>query len=142
MDVSDIVYYLVVIIFVIFGFFNKSKKENRNKQKPQSKGPLTERTMPNLPPVLTKTIQNRKPVASPPPVPKRVEFQSSLDLVTDFEGESSLGAAFHAANEPLPINEGETEARGLHPIVEEIQAAGIGKWRKAVIYSEILNRRF
>lgn len=72
----------------------------------------------------------------------RWEFQSSLGLVTDFEGESSLKDSMFASerfdNRP-EMEAGET----VHPILEQLRSKdGQSEIRKAVIYSEILNRRY
>ena len=101
----------------------------------------------------------RQPV--PPPTPKAVknksqparsavtsarntyrEFQSSLELVTDFEGESSLKGSMFASE--LFDNRPEMKAvETVHPILEQLRSKdGQSEIRKAVIYSEILNRKY
>lgn len=142
MEFGDIVYFLLMLGFLVFGIFNDSKKKKKNIN--QSTPPLNPDVFPDktLPPPLRKVAKKAKklvPVQTPPP-PKRVEFQSSMDLVTDFEGESSLKGTIFDYKMPVKAEKSLYEP---HPILNDLTGEdGSEEIRKAIIYSEILKRKY
>lgn len=141
MDVGDIIYYIVIVIFILFGFFNKSKKEEKKKQMTTSQRPSPVTGLPQLPnKQKNKGIRIERPQQPPPPV-KRPEFQSSLNLVMNFEGESSLQNSIYV-NENEVSEAEQTNTETVHPIVGELIQADVNELRRAVIYSEILHRKY
>ena len=138
MEFGDIIYLILLLAFVVFGIFNDSKKRKK----------ISESTQPEkqpIPPPTPKTVKSKsqlaRPTASSAGYTYR-EFQSSLDLVTNFEGESSLKGSMFASG--LFDNHREMKVEEtLHPILEQLRSKdGQSEIRKAVIYSEILNRKY
>jgi hypothetical protein len=157
MEFGDIIYLILMLAFFVFGIFNDSKK----KQKKISKSTQPVNREGEFRDVFREIFQKPQQQPVPPPTPKTVrsksqlakptlasarstyrEFQSSLDLVTDFEGESSLKGSLFASE--LFDNHREMKAvETFHPILEQLRSKnGQSEIRKAVIYSEILNRKY
>ncbi|MDO5524413.1 MAG: hypothetical protein Q4G48_10265, partial [Bacteroidia bacterium] len=135
----------------------KKKKKMMDKSTP----PLNPETDGDLREVFREVFQNREKPQPPPPAPQtanrknqparpafssarsgRREFQSSMDLVTNFEGESSLKGAIFSSG--LFENQQEMKRiETLHPILEQLRGeTGQAEIRKAIIYSEILKRKY
>ena len=157
MEFGDIIYLILMLAFFVFGIFNDSKKKKKKISKSPQPVNLEEefrdvfrevfqkpQRQPISPPT-PKTVKNENRLARPAMASARStrwEFQSSLDLVTDFEGESSLkGSMF--ASERFDNHHEMKEMETVHPILEQLRSKnGQSEIRKAVIYSEILNRRY
>ncbi|MGI6046901.1 MAG: hypothetical protein ACOYEG_02645 [Petrimonas sp.] len=157
MEFGDIIYLLLMFAFIVFGIFNDSKK--KKKKVSESTQPVNREE--EFRDVIREIFQKPQKQSVPPPTPKTVkrktqvvtpsfssaksthrEFQSSLDLVTDFEGESSLKGSMFASE--LFENQKEMKVtETLHPILKQLRSKdGQSEIRKAVIYSEILNRKY
>lgn len=158
MDFGDIIYYILVVFFLILGFFNKSKKEKQAQQ--QTENPSFPR--PDLSEHETETnkddgfpfpkkFRNKNTL---PPIPDKVpqtyqsrEFQSSLSLVTDFKRESSLEGSLYLNDEGTrAIFSEQKEAEKVyptHPLVVDLFEKDTGEeLKKALIYSEIFQPKF
>ncbi|MDO5664854.1 MAG: hypothetical protein Q4G63_06325 [Bacteroidia bacterium] len=155
MEFGDIIYLILMLAFFVFGIFNDSKKKKKKIDK------STEPINREIREVFREIFQNneKQPIPSPtlktekrkdqvvPPSitpaksPHR-EFQSSLDLVTNFEGESSLKGSMFASE--LFDNQKEMKvAETFHPILERLRSKdGQSEIQKAIIYTEILNRKY
>lgn len=139
MEFGDIIYLILLLAFVVFGIFNDSNKKRKK---------ISESTQPEkqpIPPPTPKTVKSKSQLARSTinPVGRTYrEFQSSLDLVTNFEGESSLKGSMFASG--LFDNHQEMKVEEtIHPILEQLRSKdGQSEIRKAVIYSEILNRKY
>lgn len=156
MDFGDIIYYVLVVFFLILSFFNKSKKEKKAQkqlsQPTQSKPFSTRKTSTKnhsipIPKRIWKSETLPPTPETVPPTYKRREFQSSLSLVTDFEKESSLEGSLYVNDEGMrAIFSEQTENNksvAIHPLVTELLNNNINEeLRKAVIYSEIFQRKF
>jgi len=148
MDIGDIIYYIALAIFLIFGFFNKSKRENDKK-----KAETPQRSIPNidpkqyLPPSTPKVILKKESVPEVIPqkqtvaLPKKTVFQSSVDLVTNFEGQSSIKGSLFVSEDDTFTKDDESDVR-LEEKRSEMAGIETGDWRKAIIYHEILARKF
>ncbi|MCE5178896.1 MAG: hypothetical protein LLF81_07130 [Porphyromonadaceae bacterium] len=110
MEFGDIIYLILLVFFMILGFFNDSrKKKNQQKQQPEKPShPYSE--MKPRPFIETydsveeeeefpswfepKPVAKNKTVPPEPPVVPvdegRITFRSSMELTTDFAKESSL----------------------------------------------------
>lgn len=144
MDAGDIIYLVIAFFLMILGFFNKSKekrKEAANKSAQNSSAPY--------PPIPTPTLNNKenrdaeKKRVKPPPPPKPI-FQSSLDLVTDFEGESSLKGFKTEKDLAFSYEEKtNTHPATYHPaIMPLLEEDTLNEIRKALIYKEVLDKKF
>lgn len=158
MDIGDIIYYIALAIFLIFGFFNKSKRESEKR-----KAELPKKSMPDLEP-----MSNDRPVFQPKqysplpipkvivkkestsvtipkkqeiPLPKKKGFQSSVDLVTNFEGQSSIKGSLFVSEDDTFTKDDESDVR-LEAKHSEMSGIDKSDWRKAVIFHEILTRKF
>lgn len=150
MEFGDIIYIIVLIFFFVFGIINDSiKKKNAQKQnvpspgKPVIKSKKTSTTPPKIP---YQDIGHEAPPAvykETGKTPAHREFQSSLDLVTNFEGESALkGSMFgnrtdYLYEEPESISSSENRMDKKSPFF-----MGYDELKKGIIYSEILKRKF
>lgn len=155
MEFSDVIYLILMIGFVVFGIFNDSKK------KKSKTGTITPPINPyaleegdretqkkvDAPPVVLR----KKPILSTKqkPTSKKLtskndssEFQSSIDLVTDFEAESSLKDFKKRMSLMKEVSE-PYEFPTEHPLLEDLanQDKTI-EMKKAIIYSEILKRKY
>lgn len=162
MESGDIIYFILLLFFAILGFFNESrKKKNLQQQKGESESrPLFGEEMDGDEPYLYHLPLPKQSELPPvPPAPqknKRPEFRSSLDLVTDFEGVSSLkssifvydaddsfaqdDASVFTASEQEKPNE---KSRTLHPLVAELTGEGGEEaLKKGLIYGEIMQRKY
>lgn len=134
MDVEDIIYLIMLLFFLVLGFFNKSVKEKKRKEQEQEQKVHTENDsdvlkMPSPPPSFISSSQ-------------RCEYQSPLlDTVISAEGESMLkGSIF--TNEDMET-EKPPEVSSLHPLVKELYSdRRSGELRKAIIYGEIFNKKY
>ena len=160
MEFGDIIYLLLMLAFFVFGIFNDSKK--KKKKVDTSTPPINPEYDRKIRDVFREVFQHPEKQSAPPPVPKTAkiksqaatpslasvhsathrEFQSSLDLVTNFEGESSLkGSLF--TSELFDKQKEMKVTETFHPILEQLRSKeGQSEIRKAVIYSEILNRKY
>ncbi len=178
MEIGDLIYVILLLLFMILGFFNdfRKKKEQQNQQQRQqsipSYDPNDKEITKDIPPVLTeeqkkifelerekrlKRINREKErrLKESKPV-----FKSSMDLLTDFKKESSLGSSIYindtdsffdmepetleSYNSEFEVPEMSDENRsGINPLVEDL--LGINRRReltKGIIYGEILNRKY
>ena len=104
MEFGDIIYLILLVFFMILGFFNDSrKKKNQQKQSdkpshPYSDMPQQRSEMPRRPFLETSEMgeEEELPRVMPPASPvlrkeaERTTFRSSMELTTDFAKESSL----------------------------------------------------
>ena len=163
MEFGDIIYFILLLFFAILGFFNESRKKKnlQQQQKGESESrPLFGEEMDGDEPYLYHLPLPKQSELPPvPPAPqknKRPEFRSSLDLVTDFEGVSSLkssifvydaddsfaqdDASVFTASEQEKPNE---KSRTLHPLVAELTGEGGEEaLKKGLIYGEIMQRKY
>lgn len=130
MDVGDIFYLIILLFFLILGFFNKSGKEKKSKEREiQTDRDSNPSEKPSAPPPFISSSQRR-------------EYRSPLlDAVISAEGESMLkGSIF--TNEDMDT-EKQHEAYSSHPLVEELYSdRRTDELRKAIIYGEIFNKKF
>lgn len=163
MEFGDIIYFILLLFFAILGFFNESRKKKNLQQ--QQKGeselrPLFGEEMDEDEPYLYHLpLPKQSELPPSPPVTqknKRTEFRSSLDLVTDFEGVSSLKSSIFvydaddsfAQDDASVFTATEQEKRNdkshaLHPLVAELTGEGGEEaLKKGLIYGEIMQRKY
>lgn len=159
MEFEDILYLILMLVFAVFGIFNDSKK--RKKRVGEATQPVNREE--EFRDVFREIFQNSSKQQTPPPVPRNIPaeknrrksasmfqnsksryqgFQSSLDLVTNFEGESSLKGSLYVS-ESLDRREAGKQTDISHPVLECLRGSERStEVRKAVIYSEILKRKY
>lgn len=161
MEFSDIIYFILLLFFAILGFFNESRKKKNLQQQQQgerdSKPLFTEEEdEPYLHHLPLPQTRDLPPTTPPVQKNKRREFQSSLDLVTDFEGVSSLKNSLFvydaddsfAQDETSVFTVSEQEQRNdmistLHPLVAELAGeSGEEALKRGLIYGEIMQRKY
>lgn len=130
MEVGDIFYLIILLFFLVLGFFNKFEKEKKRKdQEIQTDRDSDPSEKSSAPPSFTLSSQRR-------------EYRSPLlDEVISAEGESMLkGSIF--TNEDMDT-EKQHEAYSSHPLVEGLYSdRRTDELRKAIIYGEIFNTKF
>lgn len=160
MELNDVVYLILMAGFVVFGIFNDSKKK-KNKPVDTSTKPLN-KDVKDVRELFRDLIEQAKQV-TPPPVPKeklpqrdqplrrkRFEtninpihgFESSMNLVTNFEEESSL-KGYNFVSENMEVLDISDDVGYTHPILKGLSRGDRhSEFKKAIIYSEIMNRRY
>ena len=160
MELNDVVYLILMVGFVVFGIFNDSKKK-KNKPVDTSTEPLN-KDVKNVRELFRDLIEQAKQV-TPPPVPKeklpqrdqpvrrkRFEtninpihgFESSMNLVTNFEEESSL-KGYNFVSENMEVLDISDDVGYTHPILKGLLIGDRhSEFKKAIIYSEIINRKY
>jgi uncharacterized protein YneF (UPF0154 family) len=157
MEFGDLIYFILVIAFMILGFFNDARK--RKKRKMEQEASISRQNSQREFENQKKTddlVDWWKNLPKTPPVPAtkkpapyvRKEFQSSLDLVTDFEGESSLKDSIFV-QDPAFLNIYEQKRKlkqsppPVHPLVRDLlNDSGNKELKKGLIYGEILQRKY
>ncbi|MDR0334151.1 MAG: hypothetical protein LBI15_11920 [Dysgonamonadaceae bacterium] len=157
MEFGDLIYFILVIAFMVLGFFNDARKRKKRKmereastshqdsQKQSENQHKVEdsddwwRNLPKTPPI---------PTTKKPTPYVRKEFQSSLDLVTNFEGESSLKDSIFVQDAAFTNIYEEKRRRKqspplVHPLVRDLlNDSGNKELKKGLIYGEILQRKY
>ncbi|MDR1743903.1 MAG: hypothetical protein LBR48_08840 [Dysgonamonadaceae bacterium] len=156
MDAGTIIYFIVILFVAILGFFNKSKKEQQTKD--QDKGAPESPVFPSTIPDIVRKIQDarelkeikgrRQPVPVAEAAPKQKNFAPSVSTITSsIEGQSSLKGSLYVDDSPFDGDrigeQSPKETRPSHPLIADLAGDGLqGELRKAVLYAEILNRRY
>ena|SRR5690554_4443991 len=167
MDIGDLFYIIILALFMILGFFNDSRKK-KNEQKQQSEPnyspfdveemeehipPLFKKTPPSLPKNLEKKMFREKESNNKYSKEGRVVFQSSMDLVTDFKKESSLGSSFTTTNTDYIYEQSDESKEAVtsqskhrlmhHSFIKDLTGEKRkSELKKGIIYSEILKRKY
>ena len=159
MEFGDIIYFILLVFFLILGFFNDSrKKKQQQKQSEAEPRPFFDEEEEIVPP----QPQGRKRKAIPPAVPAAYsgkyahrEFQSSLDLVSIHDEQSSHPSytfdydanSFYEKDPDSPDASDnareETLKKSVHPLIKDLRDdTGHGELKKALIYGEIIQRKY
>lgn len=150
MDSENILKIILGAFFLLLGFFNKSKDKKKRVSKPVSptrkSKPMFE--LPDMGSIL-EPIKSLKKEATHKPQQsgatgdyKRPEFVSSLDLVSNF-GKDNTSSIFSSANQLYDDADMEYGVGDAHPIIEGFRSwDNVDEFRKAIVYSEILQRRY
>lgn len=149
----------ILILLILVLAFIKSTKDAKKKQQAESGStPSVGRELKDIfKEIMESHKTEQKPVMPPvkPPKPSHTmtsrplkaepmgaEFVSSLSLVTDFEKESSL-KGYKEPDKMTRKVEDSTIIKEPHPIVEDLMGENRDdEFRKAIIYSEILTRKY
>lgn len=119
----------------MFAFFNKLGKKADQENKPFPTPVHRPEGLPKIP-----TLQPFEPEKKVKAVEKkRVEFQSSLDLVANYEGERAISDDAFTYRE---IQENSTENISIENSSSIFSNITIDEAKKAVVYSEILQRKY
>ena len=165
MEIGDIIFYLLGILFLVFSFFNSTRKRKRREMEQEEAASKRDfqheydnqrheaddeedwwmKPSSPQPQVKTSTVA---------PAYVKKEFQSSIDLATDFTKESSLRGSIFVddGNFGTNVSTITPEKRGsrkvrkpavVHPLVRElVNEPGTEELKKGLIYSEIFQRRY
>lgn len=152
MEFGDIVYLILIVAFMIFGFFKEIRKKNRKID--ESTEPVNTElgdlfrdvfdagSTPHMPPATDIETKKKNKETGKSLASKEFVFQSSMDLVTDFEGESSLkghGFKEHLNEESL----NRATLVELHPVLDDLTGENRSEeLQKAIVYSEIIKRKY
>jgi len=118
-DIGNIIYYVVIFVIALISWLSSPKKKKQ--QQTSIPSPFPTHEMQTTPP----PVPNRKRKAAPPPVPKAQLYTSA---------QSSLSSKY--------INDTFTEPEEEPTLIEELDLTNMESFRKAVIYTEILNRKY
>jgi hypothetical protein len=123
---GDWLYYIVILVVAGISMLNGMNKKKRQQQEPDSSPFPPEEIL--LPPPPVRMQQKKK---TPPPVPERTRKSSFLSSRIPDEGERMF------TPEPFVFNE-EKDSGWM----EKLDLTDTEAFRKAIIYSEILNRKY
>lgn len=162
MELNDVVYLILMIGFVVFGIFNDSKKKKKaidSSTEPINKDVKDVKDMRDI----FRDLLEQAKQGTPPPVPKDVTksrkdikrekrfkqntnpmhgFESSMELVTDFERESSL-RGYNFVSESMNVEDIDDDQGYSHPVLDDFSEGDRqSEFTKAIIYSEIINRKY
>lgn len=169
MEFGDIIYFILLVFFMILGFFNDSRKKKRQKQaeaqdQPEAElRPFFEEEKEEVVPPQPQVMKRK---ASPPPIPATFlerdvhkEFRSSLDLVSIHDEQSSRPGysydynanSFYEKDPNSPdiadtyhSDTSEKIVKGIiHPLIKELrEEAGREELKKGLVYGEIIQRKY
>jgi hypothetical protein len=166
MEFGDIIYFILLVFFMILGFFNDSrKKKNKQKESGGNTKPVDEAIDETFFQKMERQRNSRmdKKKTTPPALPPaysgrdvHTQFQSSMDLVTDFKKESSLknsifvfdaDSSFAQESDFSDAPDKRVSAvqkdTSLHPLVADLFGdGGLEELKKGLIYGEILQRKY
>ena len=147
MDLGDLIYLLVFAFIAILGFFNKSEKEKQAKKKSANQ-PTISQQMPDV----SRRVQDQRkfeekriPIPVAEPVVKKREFTpSSSTIKSSIEGQSSIRGTLFQEDSFFKDSETNMTKKEIHPLISELTESTTAhqELRKAVLYSEIMNRKF
>lgn len=120
-DIGNIIYYIVIFVIALISWLsNSTKKKAQQQTNTPSPFPTQEMSpMPSSPPV-------KRQKTAPPPPPKHIKRQEKL--------QSTLSSKY-TIDTPVML---EQEAS----LADELDLTDPESFRKAVIYTEILNRKY
>lgn len=143
MELGDIIYILVLFSFFIFGIIKDIKKKGASKQQ-------------NLPPNIptpqpigkksksTNTIsQKKRNKAATPPIPEMATTGNSMTSSFALEGSSSIQERHFLYENQNKDDNSFVSTNRMHPILKELKGENRSEeLRKAIIYNEIINRKY
>jgi hypothetical protein len=128
-ELGNWIYIILMVVVAISSFFRsvnkKSKQQHTHIPVPQSPEPSF--PMPSIP---SPPIPQLKEATAPPPVRKRVQYQSVASQIT-FPAEDV------SANEIASMSAEEDFS-----MINELRLNDINDFQKAIIYAEIINRKY
>jgi hypothetical protein len=154
MEFGDIIYFLLIVVFMILGFLNDYRKRRRRQQEKEASAPYDD---------FQRQFENQKkaddlddwwnakpaqpPTVKAPPVYVRKDFQSSIGSAASYEGQSALGSSAFAQGANFENfyekrRQGQT-ATTVHPLLQDLLSdSGTEELKKGLIYKEILQRKY
>ncbi|MDR3269053.1 MAG: hypothetical protein LBT83_08310 [Tannerella sp.] len=128
-EIGGWLYYIVILAVAGISWINSmNKKKRQQAQTPSSSLPEIEEML-SPPPPPVRQPQKRK---TPPPAPKHSRQRASDFLfLTDKEGERSIRTSFFSEEEEGGISLSET-----------LELTDPETFRKAIVYAEIMNRKY
>lgn len=146
MELGDIIYILVLFSFFIFGIIKDIKKKEASKQQklPQNFPNPTYAGKKSKP--ATASSQKKRNNVSSPPVPEfatNQDISSSMQPSYTLEGSSSLQERQFSYKGQNQNDNSFVTNNIMHPILKELTGENRSEeLRKAVIYNEIINRKY
>jgi hypothetical protein len=125
-NIGDWLYIIFLAIVVIVSYASSIKKKNQD----ETVTPPPPSTYEQAPPPVRVPPRVRKKAS--PPVPERVKQTGGYVSLFQNEGQRAMEDA-------VSLSEEETNERSL---VDNLQLNNADDFRKAVIYAEILNRKY
>lgn len=143
MELGDIIYILVLFSFFIFGIIKDIKKKEASKHQNLPPNVPTPETIGKKVKSATTTSQKKRNKAVTPPIPEIATTGNSMTSSFALEGSSSIQERnFSYKNQDQDDNSFISNNR-VHPILKELTGENRSEeLRKAVIYNEIINRKY
>ena len=144
MDIGDLGFLIIAFIVFIVNFYVKSKKEGTQSQKtavPEMPEPWElKEILPPFPPKTVETIKKK----TPRPISSTQESVESVKmrLKASQEGMSSLSESLYVEDEMEGISYRDLDYSGISYTDELFHGNITEEFKKAIIYSEILHRKY
>ncbi len=151
MDLGDIIYILVLFSFFIFGFIKDIKKKEASKQQKLPQNIPSPESIDKKKKSATVTSQKQRNKVVPPPVPNfdtvgQYKYEGTSSTIPSYalEGHSALQNRETIGHfTQKEDNSSVITKNKWHPILEDLTGENRSEeLRKAVIYNEIINRRY
>lgn len=132
---GDLIYILILGIIAVSGFFNSGKKKKR-KQEADRRTP----TIPQFPDFkeIFKDFEEKKPTPSPKPVGKIIKQKEQTTTSPFLQTNENKRSPLNTQSNTSLIDKNEETPSFL----EEFDFHDSNELKKAIIYSEILNRKY
>ena len=144
MDIGDLGFLIIAFIVFIVNFFVKAKKEKTQSQRPAvPEMPEPWELKETLPPFPQKRVESIKK-KTPRPISSTQESVESVKmrLKASQEGMSSLSESLYVEDEMESISYKDADTSGTSYTDELFHGNVTEELKKAVIYSEILHRKY
>ncbi|HKM44050.1 MAG TPA: hypothetical protein VJY12_01175 [Dysgonamonadaceae bacterium] len=144
MDIGDLGFLIIAFIVFIVNFFVKSKKEITQSQKPTvPEMPEPWELKETLPPFPQKRAETLKKKTPRPLLSTHESFENSdMGLKASQEGMSSLSESLYVEDEMESVSYQDSDDTGKSYTNELFHGDITEEFKKAIIYSEILHRKY
>ncbi|MDR1332471.1 MAG: hypothetical protein LBK07_10270 [Tannerella sp.] len=126
-NTGDWLYYIIFLVIAVISLFNSAKKKRKDEVTMPPSPPLAHEQMSHVPPP-PPSVRKK----TPPPAPVKAKRARGYEALFTNEGrrvtENAASLPIEETNEASPA--------------EELGLNDANAFRKAVVYSEILNRRY
>ncbi|WP_080905302.1 hypothetical protein [Parabacteroides sp. Marseille-P3160] len=134
-NLGDLIYILILGVIAVSGIFSADKK--KKKEREARKQNPTPAGIPDLRELFGEFEEKKKNVSPPKPIPviKEKPKPTPSPFLLTSEGDSEIRRKAQSTNSLFPIEE-------EHFLGEKLDFRDIDELKKAIIYSEIFNRKY
>ena len=149
MDAGELIYLILIFIFLFVAFSRKSVKQKKEKDQrendaesfPFGRGPERKLQADSSFDEFEKQENKLDIPKKPHTSQSRLFAHSSIDSIPSQEGLSTIRDSIFVDDSDSLQSESSLN-RPVNPIVDKLAEKNIDEWKKAFIYSEIINRKY